>query len=229
MAAFNPNPVLSIVISYFHQSEALAWQLELFENNLLSDIELVVVDDGTNDSQLLTLLRDSPATGTLIQIARDVPWNLPGARNWGMVFASARQCLRTDIDHRPTPALIGWMREKSLTDTEGYRFERIDGTGRPTKPHGDSYFLTKAAYWMAGGYDEHLSGFYGQNEVDFLTRASRVLELNRSPHALETRVDLRTNSRSRLLWPNWIRYQVRKRLPYRKIRRLSEEIEVNHF
>lgn len=220
-------PRLSIVVSYYRQPRALLWQLNLFQE-FSSDIELILVDDGSQDGFPSSLLQGCGVRGKLIELKADVRWNIPGARNWGMIFASAAQCLRTDIDHRPQPETLEWMLSHRLDPGEAYRFARVSNGSR-IKPHGDSYFIKKNDYWRVGGHDERLSGFYGQNENDFLSRAQGLLQVRSSNLALETLTDFKSKAGSRNIYPNLLRYEVLKRFPNRALRRLRVNVDVKDF
>lgn len=221
--------MFSIVISYYKQPDALRWQLDFYEKARVNDFELIVVVDGADDGQPVKMLRASSVSGRLVVVAEDVAWNLPGARNWGMVFARNDNCLRTDIDHRPTPELMEWlMLQRSLRGAT-HRFTRVNQQGHLMKPHGDSYFISKADYWEVGGYDENLSGAYGQNERDFLARAQSKLQVRQSNLALETRDDFKSDGGPRGTLINRSKLLILERRKNRRILHLRQRIKVYDF
>lgn len=221
--------MLSIVISYFRQPAALDWQIAGLEALKDYEFELIVVDDGSGDNYSLDRLRSSNLSGKLVNIKDDVAWNLPGARNWGMVFASHENCLRTDIDHRPTPEMMGDLVSRSPLEGLAFRFARVNELGETVKSHSDSYFLSRSDYWGVGGYDERFSGAYGQNARDFYMRASQKLRVVDSPLALETNRHLKSDGNSRSLLRNRIVFNFLSRENPRRISRLKQSVTVHAF
>ena len=222
--------MLSVVLAYYRQPEALRWQLDFFEKYPREQLELIVVDDASNDGLAEVALRSSIAKVTLVTLLRDIPWNIPGARNWGMVFAQGPTCLRTDIDHRPTAEAMSEILDVSLPKREAWTFERVDASGRLIHPHTDSFLIRKDDYWESGGYDEALSGAYGQNAKDFTTRAGRLMTIRPSQHRLETMPSFLSGVADRSLGRNRRRLaRLEKRGDRRRIKRLDTDVRVTHF
>lgn len=221
--------MISIVFSYYRQPDALEWMLERLEDLSNLDFEVVAVDDGSNDGVLRDRMERSPLSGKTVTIKKDIPWNLPGARNWGMVFAQGLNCLRTDIDHRPTPDTLKKLIEFPPLEGEAFRFRRVDQIGKEIHSHGDTFFLSKDNYWEVGGYDENLSGFYGQNSRDFSERFAEHFRILPCELIMETNEAFRSDAGSRSLTRNWAALHIAKLKKNRAILRLSNAVEVSHF
>lgn len=221
--------MISIVIGYYRQPDALDWQIQGLEKLSRFAFELIVVDDGSGDDFAAKRLEDSSLSGKLVTVLRDVSWNIPGARNWGMAIASNANCLRTDIDHRPTAATMAALVEAPPLKGQAWRFRRIDENHQPMKPHTDSYFLSRADYWSVGGYDERLSGAYGQNARDFFARAETKLSVRETPLVLETNPNLKSPGGSRNLIANRIRLRILSWEKPRRTLRLKQNVSVITF
>jgi len=222
--------LLSIVLSYFRQAEALAWQLEFLREFPNDKFQLVLVDDASGDEVAHELLSASPIKSKLITILDEVPWNIPGSRNWGMVFADGAVCLRTDIDHRPTERTMAWLLGLNLAKAEVLSFGRVSASGERLSPHTDSFALRKEDYWEIGGYDENLSGAYGQNAKDFLARASGRLQIQAAPYDLVLRSDFISEGGSRSLSRNRrLLRRLNRKGRGRRILRLATNISVQEF
>ena len=221
--------MLSIVVSYFKQPEALEWQLECFKYLPREKIELVVVDDASGDQSARKILSDTPINVKLITILERVPWNIPAARNWGMVFADGAVCLRTDIDHRPTPQTVDWLLGLTLAKGRVYSLGRVTETGERLNPHTDRFVMRKDDYWEIGGYDEAFSGAYGQNAKDFLARASEKAQLEAAPYDLVLRPELISEGGNRSLSRNRRLLKRREREGRRRILRLVSNVSVEQF
>lgn len=222
--------MLSIVIAYYRQPEALKWQLEFLKEFRPHDYQLIVVDDASGDGEARNLLSAYRSRTKLVTVLDRVKWNIPGARNWGMVFADGGVCLRTDIDHRPTFQTMEWLLELSLVKGMVYSLGRVSETGERLNAHTDSFVIRKDDYWEIGGYDEIFSGAYGQNAKDFLARASRKVQLESVPYDLVLRSDLISDGGNRSLARNKRLLKKREREGLqRHMLRLTTNILVEEF
>lgn len=221
--------MLSLLLTYYKQPAALDWQLERLESCADLPIELVIVDDGSNDGFAAGRLSQSRLSGTLVTISRDVAWNIPGARNWAFVFASNNICLTTDIDHRADRGTLV-QAIKTLTGRgTAYIFERRNQNGVRLHPHTDSFLLDRRDFFEIGGYDERFSGSYGQNARDFGRRLARKLRVRRTNMELEVNSHFSSDSRSRSKLRNQIKFAALWLFPDRNLLRLRENIEVASF
>ena len=152
-------PALTLAIPYYNAPRMLERQLEEFRR-YPSDVRLHIVDDG---SDVPPDLSACPIPHRHWRIDGDEPWRHHVARNIAMRDARGL-CLVTDMDHvLPATAALAIVRWCHLFDQgEAYRPRRIWPDGTDTKKrHPNSYLIHADDYWAAGGYDEHVAGYYG--------------------------------------------------------------------
>lgn len=142
----------------------------------------VVVDDGSPRWPAINVARPEELTSLRIfRVLKDMPWHQDGARNLGAHVAGEGWLFLSDMDH-----VLPWKSLAALwkqADNAGkfYTFDRLDAaTGEPMKnaqgmhkPHPNSYAMTRALYWLAGGYDEDFCGVYGTDGA-FRKQLTRV-------------------------------------------------------
>lgn len=220
---------ISIVVSYYNQPHALEWFLDGIGFADPDLLELVVVDDCSERPLPVSVLRESRFSGVLVRIRSRIRWNIPSARNWGMVFASSENCLRLDIDHYPSQVALEWMLSQGDLTGRAFRFGRVDESGKRMKPHGDSFFMSRNDYWLVGGYDEYLAGAYGQNERDFVDRAGARLALEQLEFPLVHREEHKSQSGSRKTWRNKLKLALLNAQQTRRPRRLVTNVSYRKF
>lgn len=175
---------LSIVMPYYMNPGMLQLQYANWagwRQDLKDQIEVVLVDDGSPESQAVDVLRyDELPAIQIWRIVEDKPWNQHGARNLGAKEATGDWLLLTDMDHmlleKDLERLLGKLGDLDRSTT--YMLDRVEAdTGEPTldrhgkpKPHPNSFVMTKDHYWVVGGYDEEYCGVYGTDGL-FKTRA----------------------------------------------------------
>ena len=180
--------LISLIIPYFNQPLMLARHLDewaKYAPGVRDAFRFVIVDDGSPDPIPADTRQQiaHAADIALYRIDDDIPWNRGGARN-----LAARECLTPwllmlDIDHVLTadnaarlvahlPLRNGdvWYRfprERIGRADETRRKDKIpdDCERGPVKPHIDSYLVSRAAYWQAGGYNESFSGCLGGGTI----------------------------------------------------------------
>lgn len=221
--------MISLILTYFRNPKALDWQLDFLESFPDFDFEIVVVDDGSFDGYPQARLSSTPLSGSLVTVERNIPWNIPGARNWGFAVAQSSNCLTTDIDHRPSESTLERLCRYGSTRGEALLFRRQNELGQEIHPHTDSFFIDKSDFWEIGGYDERLSGSYGQNARDFGSRAAAVIEIRQTDLLLETLSEHKTKSLGRSLTRNQVLIQFLALSPKRRIRRLRENVRILKF
>lgn len=185
---------VSICLPYYRNHGMLVEQCKRFRalpDMLKAYLELVVVDDGSailqpGETELPQYAQwaqheEIGFPFSLYRINVNVRWNQDAARNIAAKVAKSEWLLLTDIDHIPPVETLEALVTRPHEDHRVYRFSRktLDGThkGRDVlsdyKPHPNTWFMTKAAYWKMGGYDERFAGWYG-TDADFRDRVKNV-------------------------------------------------------
>ena len=166
---------VTIILAYYENAGMLDEQcayLAALPEDMRAHLRLIVVDDGSPNA---------PARGSDIglpfEIYRtlvDVRWNQDFARNLGVHHAPPGWMLLTDMDHRPPRETLRALIEGDYDERAAYKFKRVSMPRLdPYKPHPNSWFLTKALYDKAGGFDERFAGYYG-TDWDFRDRLQKA-------------------------------------------------------
>lgn len=146
--------------------------------DLKAQVTVMLVDDGsplTESAEAVPRPAGLPAL-TIYRVHEDIPWHQHAARNLGAHQAPDGWLLLTDMDHLLTAeALRAVLTFSATASPRGvWTFARVTAPHlTPYHPHPNSYLLTKATYWAAGGYDEALTGVYGTDGL-FRRRVARV-------------------------------------------------------
>lgn len=166
------TPRLSICMPYYCNPSMLAHQYSVwagYDNGLKSQIQIVLVDDGSPAGQAAI---DVPRLGNLptfriYRVLEDRPWHQHGARNLAANEAIGEWLFMTDMDHvLPSESLAKLLNR--LTEDRVYGFHRVDAPKMQPKllngrhhPHQNTFAVKRERYWAAGGYDEDFCGMYG--------------------------------------------------------------------
>lgn len=172
---------VSIVIAVLDSPEVVRRQMLHFaEMPLPDDVEIVIVDDGSNPP----LCRDDYAVERLRVFRHEMPaaWTQPAARNYGARQASGEYVLCTDIDHIITRTLLDvvrqgkydwykFRREVAVLDKNGqliqtpeavleygYEPHRLQKHRFTIPPHTNSFAILRQLYLDVGGVSEHRVG-----------------------------------------------------------------------
>lgn len=168
------NPT-SLVLAYYENPGQLRRQYALLRSmpaDIRAHLQVVIVDDGSPENPAFA--EDIGMPLEVYRIGVDIRWNQDAARNIGAKHAANEWLLLTDIDHEVPEQTWRGVVFGDLTKHWVYRFSRVSAPDmEPYKPHPNSWFMTKATYERAGGYDERFAGFYG-TDADFRDRASKA-------------------------------------------------------
>ena len=177
---------------YFNQgtNASLVERLRTYERyspDILDRIQFVVVDDG---SPLKFEIPEFDLNLTWLRITDDIPWNLGGARNLGVVYAKSDKILLTDLDHEfPEHTLARAVRMRN-TGRRMYRvYRKSKTTGEFVRlAHANSFLMSRGRFLRLYGYDEEFCGEYGYFG-GWLTQFHRyhgswVLKLPRKYHCI---------------------------------------------
>jgi len=161
---------LTLLFPAYNCPELLAAHVEEWANYPCG-VEAIVVDDHS-DTPPIEILRHSPIPVRLYRVRDDIAWNQPGARNLGMLMAQTRWVLSTDADHLVPAATMRALMAMEPDPGAAYTFAREDAS----RPHPNTWLLTRDAYWNGGGFDEDYAGHYGHDDTSFRRRLKRRVQ-----------------------------------------------------
>lgn len=164
---------LTLVLPYYCNPGMLREQQRVWRTygNLGSAVHVVIVDDGSPKGHAAKALEFDGAVASLrlYRTKVDVRWNWLFCRNLGVHVAETEWVFLTDIDHVvPVDTLRAILTEPHERNC-AYRFARQAASGKPIKPHPNTWLMTTDLYDRVGGYDERLSGYYG-TDAEFRSR-----------------------------------------------------------
>lgn len=108
---------------------------------------------------------------SIYRVNRDIPWNIPGARNLGFHAASTEWVLGADIDHVITPEAANKILSLDFSNPNvAYTFRRISDEGYEGCPATMNILMNRERFFEIGGYDEDFSGNYGCGDTFFHRR-----------------------------------------------------------
>lgn len=152
-------------------------RLERLPEPIKSELELIVVDDGSPNGEAQA--REIGLPVRVFRIDVDIRWNQDAARNIGAHKAEASWLLLTDIDHLVPERTLAWLIDAKLQKKTVYRFSRmtLDAIGKDRltdyKPHPNSWLMMRGMYERIGGYDERFAGHYG-TDAEFRDRVIKA-------------------------------------------------------
>lgn len=182
--------ILTLGLAYYRNPAMLAHQFRVwaaYPADLKAQIAVMVVDDGSPEAAIDVPRPAGLPTLTLGRLA-DVhdpftpPWRQDAARNRIAHEAQTPWLFLTDMDHvLPADSLRALLATIATGRDATYTFLRLDAPDFVPKrdaaghmhPHPNTYALTKARYWQAGGYDEDACGIYG-TDGDFRRRLLEI-------------------------------------------------------
>jgi glycosyltransferase involved in cell wall biosynthesis len=162
---------LSIIISVYNSHEIVRRQLEYFKKLNLQDVEVIIVDDGSNP----------PIEGASYQTNNKLAWTQGLGRNLGASKAKGEYLFFTDIDHILSKEAIEdalkftgnkmifrrqigiLLEDGSLTQDPdilkdwGWKGDKLDAS-----VHGNTFVIKKEVFDELGGYKPKtcLNGFH---------------------------------------------------------------------
>jgi hypothetical protein len=174
---------ITIYFPYYNQPETLKHQLDTMSSYsapIRNRVALFIVDDGSQAKPALPVVEQKHLDKldiTLYRINIDIPWNMPEANNLAFREIKTDYVIRNDIDH--------FFDESNLTNLLGkkrnigkhyYRFSRITAhDGEVIGSPKNIYMVSRANYLKTKGYNESLSGNYG-DDLDFIPRLNGVVK-----------------------------------------------------
>jgi len=96
------NPRISIIIPVFNQAEFLEESIESVYNQTQSAHEIIIVDDGSQDTSREIaeryMFKEFPGIESPVRVIHQVNKGLPAARNTGIMNATGDYCFFLDAD-----------------------------------------------------------------------------------------------------------------------------------
>ncbi len=132
---------------------------------ILDVTQFLIVDDGSPTP--VRLPEHLNLNLLILRIHDDIPWNQPGARNLGVVYARSEKVLMTDVDHTFTPEVFLHALHARPPRRTVFKMKRIHPDGRSCRPHPNTFFLARSRFLALYGYDEAYSGHYGFDDSMF--------------------------------------------------------------
>ncbi len=160
-----------IIPFYFNQGDAtplidLLRHYEHYDPDVLARIHFVLIDDG---SPIKIEIPELNLNFTWLAINEDIPWNQPGARNLGVVYAKSDNILLSDLDIEFPEDTLRSVINAPPCGRNFYKFYiKNRGTGELQRGHPNIFFISRARFLRFGGYDEEFCGHYGADDFRFV-------------------------------------------------------------
>lgn len=165
------NPAVSVVVSCYNAERWLREALDSVLTQTFSDLELIVVDDGSTD-QTGDIIENYRQRDDRVVAIRKANTGLTSSLNHGLSVARAEWVARIDADDTCEPTRIEeqirFVRSHPQVVLLGTGFTEIDSDGSPIKTH--SYPSThRRLVWHL----EHLARFFPHSSAFFRLREAR--------------------------------------------------------
>jgi len=164
--------LLTFVINYYlNQDDAssvlgVLSKYSKYSQELLDVIQFVVVDDG---SPLEFDIPNYNLNLTWLRITEDIPWNIGGSKNLGVVYAKSDKVLITDLDHEFPEHTLRKMISMGSLGKKFYKVWRKDSdTNIIGRPHSNTFLISRGRFLGLYGYDEEYCGGYGAEDYRFV-------------------------------------------------------------
>ena len=159
-----------VLAVYFDAGESTALTSLLrsylaYDKGILDRLQFVIVDDGSPFP--VKLPNDLDLNILLIRINEDIPWNQPGARNLGVVYARSDKLLLTDLDHEIPEQTFKYTLTMNNPGRTIFKMRRVDPLNPNRRPHPNTFVLSRARFLRYYGYDEEFTGHYGFDDSMF--------------------------------------------------------------
>jgi glycosyltransferase involved in cell wall biosynthesis len=171
---------VSVVIPVLDSHEILRRQLLYFEKmNLPNDVEIIIVDDGSNPP-LEYIPSENPLQLTILRTNDTRPWTWALARNKGAKYAAGEWLILYDLDHIISLDLVEMVRnydgqkiqfkreygviledgtftqDLDVLEEWGWPRSRYRTKGVRMPAHPNMFAMKKEIFFALGGYQENL-------------------------------------------------------------------------
>lgn len=160
---------------------------------ILDRLQFVFVDDGSPVD--VAIPEDLDLNILMLKIQKDIPWNQPGARNLGVMYARSDKIVLTDVDHMFPPHTMERMIRHGNPGKNVYKFRLvIEEDGSSDKAHPNTLFMSRARFLRHYGYDEDFCGHYGFDDAMMWRwqryHGTRFLYFRSKYHCMRRNIDL---------------------------------------
>jgi hypothetical protein len=167
--------MITLVFPYFNNGKMLLRHIQewsTYQN--LNQWNLVITDDCSQHDPItnyISKIKGVPFHSIQIfRIKTDISWNQDGARNLCFSHIKDSWCVSTDADHlldaKSSSLILEFIQNPSLDQNQYFMFHRSNASFPDQiidKPHPNSYLIHSHLYWLSGGYEEKLAGYYGKD------------------------------------------------------------------
>ena len=174
------QPTVTIAVNYYGQEARL---LELYEEweDFPPEIRTMVVDDGSAVAAPFGVFPPD----RMVQITRDIPFNMGGTINLMAALCDTPWLMHTDLDQRITPLEATVLVEFVKRAPRRAFFFDLRVEGDPTPRHNVSaWVMPLDLFWEIGGHDEDFAGAYGHEDVFFYEKAKMRGVADTAPFAI---------------------------------------------
>lgn len=179
---------LSVYFPYYNEPSILKERLLLYSTmhaNILSNVEFVIVDDGSMEYPIDSVLKDFEINKNfsliILRIDVDIPWNQPEANNFGIFHANGEFIFRTDIDHFLPESELETLLQELPKLPENTAFFPMNRYSIPDdeniNEHMNTFLIRKKDYFKLNGFNEFFSKSYGSDDRDFITRLRTMFQV----------------------------------------------------
>lgn len=133
--------------------------------DVLDHTHFVIVDDG---SPIDYEPEHYGLNLTWLRITENIPWNNPGARNLGVVYAKSENIIISDTDHDLPPKTMRYLLSRPDCRKSFYKFKRMNHSGELQKAHPNMFFMARSRFMKFFGYDEEFCGDYAHDDMWFV-------------------------------------------------------------
>lgn len=109
-------PTVSVIIPCYNQGEYLHEAVASVRSQTFKDLEIIIVDDGSDDEQTASICKELEGPG--IRVIRTANQGLAAARNNGIEYAAGNYVLPLDADDKIAPEYISEAVEVLESDSQ---------------------------------------------------------------------------------------------------------------
>ncbi len=132
-----------------------------FSKETKQGFQIIFIDDASPVP--VQLIANTDLNVSVYRVQEDITWNIPGARNLGVMCADTPHIVFVDLDHTFPEESIKALMSYKPKDNEILLFERFKDNA-PHHIHPATFFMPKALFLKLHGCDEDFAGHYGSDK-----------------------------------------------------------------